>query len=380
MLYNFNDFLKEQYESDILYILGDAFEASALVDWYEMDDIKEWMSKFDFDYKAHVIFVSDKKTKECDFDFGKNNIVKNKLFFRSKSKYSGVILPDSELVICGNKVSLYLFERRKNDSLRTSPRQVKGFSYENSIKYLNNLSKFGINNDILGHTDKWDAYGSMDNNFLNLRICNDYSIDLYNGSNYVSLINNDDITGYGELDVENKLLDEFHEDKYWNIKTCSTNEINLSAFVNIAGLGYNLIDNKGSSGSYRSYYVKKMDGDFVLTVGQYSNGVLINEYIVIIPFDRWVSYLPDLKNPDTMKRIDDMYLNLGNYVLVGERDDEVPWKEFINEYSKITKDSIIKLRFKRGKDQLRIQCSMSWKNFIDIVLKENIHIRNSIKK
>ena len=45
MLYNFNDFLKEQYESDILYILGDAFEASALVDWYEMDDIKEWMSK-----------------------------------------------------------------------------------------------------------------------------------------------------------------------------------------------------------------------------------------------------------------------------------------------------------------------------------------------
>jgi hypothetical protein len=79
-----------------------------------------------------------------------------------------------------------------------------------------------------------------------------------------------------------------------------------------------------------------------------------------------------------MKRIDDMYLNLGNHVLVGERDDEGPWKEFINEYSNITKDSIIKLRFKRGKDQLRIQCSMSWKNFIDIVLKENIHIRNSI--
>jgi len=365
MIYNFNVFLREKYESDILYMLNNAFDASGLIEFYSEDQIEEWMSKFDFDREAHVVFVSDKKTSSTGFKFGGSDILKNRLFFRPKGKHSGVILPDSEVSIDGNIVSVYLFNRKRNINLRKGARQIHGFSYEYSVKLLNGLKKVG------GGTDKWDAFGSLHSSFLEKRICDDYQVDLYDGSKYISLIGKDLVTGYNELKLDNSLFENFEKDRYWNIKSSSTNEINLAGFANISGLDY--VNKDG----VKSFVHNNSGGEFILNVGQHINGVLINEYIVIIPLDRWTSYLPDFKNPEVMQRITDMYMNLGKHKLIGERDNEEPWKEYISEYSKITTDSIIKLRFKRGKDQLRIQCSLSWQNFIEIILKENIHIRNS---
>ena len=71
-----------------------------------------------------------------------------------------------------------------------------------------------------------------------------------------------------------------------------------------------------------------------------------------------------------------MYDELSEHRLIGERDPEdLKWKEFTAKYSKICKDSILKLRFKRdSKGQLRIQSSISNLSFRNEILKNN-HIK-----
>lgn len=57
-----------------------------------------------------------------------------------------------------------------------------------------------------------------------------------------------------------------------------------------------------------------------------------------------------------------------------DRKDDAKWKEFCKKYKTIYgEDAVISIRFKRDhKKQKRIQCAISYTNFKDKVLKDNI--------
>ena len=55
-----------------------------------------------------------------------------------------------------------------------------------------------------------------------------------------------------------------------------------------------------------------------------------------------------------------------------DHSDDKKWTEFRKRYTKLYGKSVIALRFKRDhKSQKRIQCGISYTNFIKVVLKEN---------
>jgi hypothetical protein len=108
---------------------------------------------------------------------------------------------------------------------------------------------------------------------------------------------------------------------------------------------------------------------------------ITDEYFVVIPQDKWSEYLP--KNDFYLEDYDNMYRELRTFSSRGvSAVEDERWKDFIQKYSELTEGSLIKLRFKRdSKRQLRIQCSINFKDFEKIILAENkfLHIYQGIQ-
>jgi len=110
----------------------------------------------------------------------------------------------------------------------------------------------------------------------------------------------------------------------------------------------------------------EVQNDFILYVGfwQKSKSNIVEEYKVLIKKENWDRYFGDKSIIQSM--IEEMKGISNSY------SDDSKWKEFRNKYIKLYGDSIISLRFKRDhKKQKRIQCGITRKNFMEVVLKDN---------
>lgn len=358
---NISDFLLEKR----LYIFQRKFRIDDLISYqlYSPATISRWMNKYDFDLLAHALFVTTEKIKTGDSIIGDIRIsskdISNKFYFNDEvKKYNGVLIEDSHLKINENDVYLFVFTKNSNKNHRA--RQIQGFIYEGNIKRLNNLQK-------LKYTDKWDAEGNLDLRFLESRIPN--QVDFFDGDKYTPLNVPDDITGSPEIRWE-KLNNDFKKYLHWNIKYIKNgSSVDMGDFKRISGIQFD-----GNHLTKLNDRVK----DFMFDVGFHDeSGNTTEEYLILISISDWKTYLPDLTDPNVFQGIQSMYRNLKNFKLVGDRtiDSEILWKKYVNKYSSITSNSVVKLRFKRdSKGQLRIQASINNSDFKRELLK-NPHIK-----
>ncbi len=114
-----------------------------------------------------------------------------------------------------------------------------------------------------------------------------------------------------------------------------------------------------------------VNDDFILYVGFWKNKKdnIVEEYKVIISKENWQSYFGDKNIINEM--LDEMKGISNDY------SDDKKWKEFRNKYKQMYGSSVISLRFKRDhKSQKRIQCGITKKNFLDIILKNNTILKS----
>jgi hypothetical protein len=155
---------------------------------------------------------------------------------------------------------------------------------------------------------------------------------------------------------ENKLI----EDKNYTSKWDGFNkEYNLPTSIKC-------ISKKGSIdfGDFRRQ--TEVETDFILYLGFWEgNKENINEeYKVLIKKENWQKYFGD--KSIIVDMLDEMK-DISN-----DKSDDKKWKEYREKYSKLYGKSIISLRFKRDhKKQKRIQCGITKKNFIEVILSEN---------
>jgi hypothetical protein len=110
----------------------------------------------------------------------------------------------------------------------------------------------------------------------------------------------------------------------------------------------------------------EVETDFILYLGFWEgNKENINEeYKVLIKKENWQKYFGD------KTIIVDMLNEMKD--ISNDKSDDKKWKEYREKYSKLYGESIISLRFKRDhKKQKRIQCGITKKNFLNVILKEN---------
>jgi hypothetical protein len=379
----FSEFILEKK----LYIFQRRFRIKSLLESsiYDESIIRNWMEIYNFDEYALCMFVTLEPTKNRPFSNASDDIeeeqieykkrwdirisskdIKNKDYFdapellkigeleNNKHNFNGYLIEDSKLNDNGSEIYLFVFIRNSNDSQRA--RQNHGFVYESNLIKLNKLNS-------MPNPDKWDAYGSLDKRFLNKRFPAD--IKYFNGTEYISTINENG------LDVDFSLVDnKLKRDLYWNIKCIRKGgSIDMGDFKRISGLEF--ID-----GSLQRIYDDKVKG-FILAIGFHDGiGNIIEEYIIYIDLDIWKSYLPDLsEGSEAFDMLNNMYNELLNYKLKVIGNVQKSWEDYRSEFSLITQDYPIKLRFKKdSKGQLRIQCAINYSIFKKIIL-ENPHIK-----
>lgn len=360
---SFSEFLLEKK----LFIFQRKFRIDDLVksNIYPISDIVRWMDTYKFDKLAHAMLVSKeqlsvKNVLTTDDIRVSSRDIKNSNYFNDTTKgYDGYLIDESMIELGNDIVYLYVF--RKNSNSNNRARQVHGFKYEGEIKRLNNLKK-------LPYVDKWDAKGTLDKSFLDKRLSDNKKVEFFNGENYISLINKDS-NGVEEIDTTN-LPDSYRKNMFWNIKCINNGKsIEMGDFKRISGL--KTIDNEVSLKGDNSLRF------FMLNIGLHdTNNNVVEEYFIFMPIRKWKEYLPDLTNPEVIKDVKSMYKELNLHKLKGDRTEtsEKYWREYTSKYSKLTKDKVIKLRFKRdSKGQLRIQSSINYNDFVNTILK-NPHI------
>jgi hypothetical protein len=354
---NFSDFINE----DKRYLFSRLMRVADLIEYgdklYSPYTIINWMRKYKFDKLAYCILVSDKpltiKSKELlDLRVSSKDL-SNKVYFDDISKNKdGYKIEGSEINLGDNEIYLWVFRKNSNDNNRA--RQIHGFRYEGILIKKNGLKK------LRGYTDKWDAIGTLNKVFLNSRKRDGYNIEYFNGSGY------DKIKSINDLDKTGLL--KFRK---WNIKSPKKgNNIDMADFLRIAGY------EKTKNNDIVPH--KNRVNYFMLALGFHNGGEIVEEYFIHFDIKNWDKYLPDMKNPLVFAQIQEMYKEIGQHKLNGVRtkESEEAWKNFMAKYSKITENSIIKFRFKRdSKGQLRIQSGISNKDFHNIILKENEHLR-----
>jgi len=110
----------------------------------------------------------------------------------------------------------------------------------------------------------------------------------------------------------------------------------------------------------------QIDENFSAVIGfwEKTKDNIVEEHEIVIDKDTWKSYFGNIDCFDALYAEMDTISN--------DRKDEAVWKAFRKKYNdRYGKDSIIKIRFKRDhKNQKRIQCAISYKNFINVVLKD----------
>jgi hypothetical protein len=354
----FNDFILNEKKYFIYtrqFRIGDLKNSNI----YDLSVIDAWKSKYNLDDSAHCLFVSDKKTNN-DLSVFKSKIIryskgdiKNKESFNDESKdKSGYVPEDSVLEVNGDLVYLFIFKKNSNENLRA--RQNHGFKYEYNIRALNGLEK-------LSYVNKWDAKGNMDKRLFDEKISLDKQIEYWGGNSY------------RDIEWEDSSLEPFKANMYWNIKAMAINtNIETGDFKRISGIksqnGVLIVDDSKIQ-------------NFIFNVAFHdntSNKNIICEYFILMSLDNWKKYLPDIQS--NIEEISNMYSDLESHRLRGLRqtDLEQNWLNYRLRYSKITNNSVIKLRFKRDtKGQLRIQSAINYNDFMSRILKENRHIKIS---
>jgi len=342
---------------------------------YKKSQIKKWMRMYDFDEYAHCVLVSDKKPpleKGKFLQIPKSALrIKNVNFFDSDiKKHQGYMPEDSKVVTSnGQEVFLYIFKKNSNEANRA--RQLHGFIYEGDVRRYNGLQRFG-------KTHKWDAEGGMDKTYLTWRADSGKKIELWDKSQYHSLLEKDPVSGVDEViwspkegDVKfDYYPDSFSEPRNWSIKCMKIGtDVEMGDFKRIAGL--ELVGDRLKIKETTAEY-------FILAVG-FHNGIdkknIVEEYLVLMPVKVWESYLPDIWSKTS--EFEQMYKELSSHRLKGERSDEQEeaWLQFRIKYRKLAESSTVKLRFKRdSKGQLRIQSAISFSDFKTKIL-QHPHIK-----
>ena len=107
--------------------------------------------------------------------------------------------------------------------------------------------------------------------------------------------------------------------------------------------------------------------DFILYVGFWSDSKtkkVVKYYKILITKENWNKYLGDVSI------LPDLFSEMA--LISNERSDDKKWTAFRKLYTSLYGKATIALRFKRDhKKQKRIQCGVSYSNFMNIVLKEN---------
>jgi hypothetical protein len=339
---------KKLNEEAKYFIYSDLFRIKSLIesDIYSQELIEKWKSEYSIDNFAVCLFVTlenNNKIKKFDMpiELSISKKIKNKYYFDDKSRNKdGYFIKDSLIQVDGMDVYLYIF--RKNSNVNKRARQIRGFIYENEIKRENKIFS-----DI-GYTNTWDGYGSLKRDFIEKRMMSN-NVEAYIGGN--------------KIDIDNF----YGADYFWNIKTVkNNNEINLGDIKRIYGI--KLYKNNDE---IKLKYSDEKNLVFMFVVSIFNNkNEIMEEYFIKVPTDIWQKH-----TKIDLSLLEEMYNKLYYFKLNGMRTSEmeIEWKKFIEEYKKLTINSIIKIRFKRdSKGQLRIQCSMSMYNFKNIFLKEEI--------
>lgn len=110
-----------------------------------------------------------------------------------------------------------------------------------------------------------------------------------------------------------------------------------------------------------------VDSDFILYVGFWSGKKdnIVEEYKVLISKEKWNSYFGDVTI------ISNMLSEMKS--ISNDKSDDGKWKLFREKYKALYGKSIVSLRFKRDhKSQKRIQCGITKKNFLEVVLKDGV--------
>lgn len=364
MIKSFSQYIESVNESK-LFIYQRKFRIDDLINSniYSDANISTWMMTYDFDNLAHCMFVTlnPVKTKSnLDLRVSSRDI-KNKLFFNDTGKYEGHLIEDSKKVINGDVVYLFVFKKNSNSKLRA--RQIHGFKYEADIRRLNGLSK-------LSYTDKWDARGTLDKRYFEDRVNSGKKVEFFNGKSHKPITRENTVNGSNEIDWE-MIPSSYKSDLNWSIKSIGDRKsVEMGDFKRISGL--EIVEGKlkfRSDGTENfMFQVSFHDGS--------SDRNIIVEYLILMPIKVWRTYLPDMTN---LTLYNNMYKDLSKHRLKGERTEisESEWSKFQNKYSKLTDNSVIKLRFKRdSKGQLRIQSAINYNDFINKIIK-NPHIRIS---
>ena len=357
---------------------------------YPVEKIQEWMKKYEIDEYAHCIFVTEKKPQQPygphtwqQFSVagslpGKELVkpshyqIQNKVYFDSDvAKHQGWMPEDSKLMIGASldsdiyeEIYLYIFKKNSNQKLRA--RQIHGFVYEADVRNLNGLKK-------LGKTAKWDAEGSLDKNFLQARMDQGKFIEYFDPSTgYQNMVLEDEVSGAGELNWDLIANSEFCGTRNWSIKcTKKGSSIEFGDFKRISGIELE---------HGRLKFIHSNEKYFILVLGIHDGTpekFILTEYIILVPIETWKTYLPDIEG--NLSEFEKMYTDLQNFRLKGERSDqsEAEWEKYMAKYKQLTTNSATKLRFKRdSKGQLRIQCAIQPKEFMEKVL-QNPHIKIS---
>jgi hypothetical protein len=246
----------------------------------------------------------------------------------------------------GNEFYLFVFKKGMNDDNRA--RQLHGFVYEKEVKI-----KYKLKETTKG--EKWDAVGSINLDHLKEKIELDKVSIVKNGKSTP-------VTDIKQIENNFDVGSEFN----WSIKSCSLGSSGLyfADFKRISGLVL-----EGDKLKLKKSELQK----YILVIGLHDKGEFKKEYIISIDVDKWLSYLPKIKNEEIFKKLNQMYIDLRDFK--NSDKTEKDWLEYRKKYGEISKDSLISLNFKRdSKGQLRIQSSMSMKGFKDRLLKENDHI------
>lgn len=340
----------------LLYIWSRLTRIGNLIDsdFYNIEDINKWMIKYDFDKLAKCLIVSEDQIKQdhlFDFQLSQRDI-ENSIRFNTESK-EGYLIEESKIEHNGQIGYLYVFKKGSNKKNRA--RQIHGFIYENEIIKLNGLENFRE-----GH--KWDAFGTMKESFIRERIKENRQVFYVDGSYQKELKSNN---------INNIISHKFRTPTFWNIKNISKfGSIDMGDILRISGL------KRDDSGVIVKIPNSEMVDDFLLAIGLHENGIMKEEFFVKVDIEKW----SEIYSADFYSKLDivnNMFNELEQHRLKGDRTDdtEKKWYEFMNRYKNIFNDGIIKLRFKRDtKGQLRIQGSISLKDFTENILTENPYI------
>lgn len=116
-----------------------------------------------------------------------------------------------------------------------------------------------------------------------------------------------------------------------------------------------------------------IDEDFHLHIDFYENDKenIIESCTILVKLDNWFSYFPFNAKELIFKMKLEMKTITNNY------EDDEKWQLFCDKYKRLWGKNVVELRFKRDhKKQKRIQCAVSFKSFIRIILNDNIILGN----